>query len=212
MNPFRSLPMAGLALAAMLGLATAAPAATVFTARLGADQEVPPGTSPGSGSGRFRLLGDAMSGFRLSIDLLFSPEFAFPGGPEGGSEIVRGLHIHTAPRGVNGPVIYGMLMPLSDKTPGDVVFETLGSGWTRVTALWEAGDGMPGNPDSILDFAAAVLPLGPGADTPYYVNLHTEAWPAGAIRGQIVAAIPLPAGGLLLLGGLGALALLRRRR
>ena len=44
----------------------------------------------------------------------------------------------------------------------------------------------------------------------WYVNFHTEAYPAGEIRGQIIKVIPEPATVMLL--GLGALALLRKRR
>ena len=47
-------------------------------------------------------------------------------------------------------------------------------------------------------------------DNLWYVNIHTEAYPAGEIRGQLVRVIPEPATAALLAGG--ALILLRTRR
>lgn len=45
----------------------------------------------------------------------------------------------------------------------------------------------------------------------WYINIHTEAYPAGEIRGQ-VQVIPLPAAAWLMLGGLAGLWRCARRR
>ena len=88
------------------------------------------------------------------------------------------------------------------------------AGGFRVTGEWDATEGTG---VTLLDFLPGLLALKTGEDAPFYVNLHTASDPAGAIRGQIVAAndvaaVPLP-GALWLLGvAVGGLFLQRRHR
>lgn len=92
-----------------------------------------------------------------------------------------GSHIHNAPAGSNGPIVFGFNNP-------DGTWPLEGS------AVWE---NMPG---------AMVDELFAGN---LYVNFHTTQFPSGEVRGQILL-VPTPAAGLALLG-LGGLALTRRR-
>lgn len=60
--------------------------------------------------------------------------------------------------------------------------------------------------------AASAL-LGAIAANEAYVNIHTNAYPNGEVRGWLVAApIPEPSEWAMLAGGIGALAWMRRRR
>jgi len=102
---------------------------------------------------------------------------------------ITGSHIHRAPAGVNGPVIFNI-------GPGSS-YAVLGSQLIKVIA------GAP--------FPAAEEANLLSGNT--YINIHTSAYPGGEIRGQIAAlpVVPEPA----TMAGLGigvALLALRRRR
>ena len=80
-------------------------------------------------------------------------------------EDVMMAHIHEGPRGVNGPVV----VPLFMEGPGPNASHA--SAWGCVRGL-----------DPTLVEEIAMHPEN------YYVNVHTAAVPAGAIRGQLHAA------------------------
>ncbi|MCW5941489.1 MAG: CHRD domain-containing protein [Fimbriimonadaceae bacterium] len=96
---------------------------------------------------------------------------------------VTGFHIHNAAAGVNGPVVVNFMS--SGSTTGTDPWL-----YTANTTITQ----------SVLD----AMRLG---NT--YVNVHTAAFPGGAIRGQLS---PVPEPASLAALGVGALALLRRRR
>lgn len=92
-----------------------------------------------------------------------------------GSPAAPGSHIHRAPAGSNGPIVFGFNNP-------DGTWPLAGS------ATWS---GMTG--DNVNDLFAGN----------YYVNFHTTQFPGGEVRGQIYV-VPAPgAAGLLLVGSLG---------
>lgn len=214
-------------LAVLAGLAAApAFAATTFSVTMNSAQEVPPTSSSSVATGTLALSGGG-GVFRLSYDILFDSVHDF--GPVlfdsfgpilptraaddpalSGSDVTR-LHIHNAPAGSNGGVVYGIINPDQD-ADGDVSLVQEGSGF-RLTGEWDQTDAG----GSLLGFIPGLLALTTGQQAPLYFNLHTVDNPGGAIRGQItatnnVSAIPLPAAAPLLLAGLASLAALRRRR
>lgn len=123
-----------------------------------------------------------------------------------GLEAMTGGHIHLGAPGTNGPIVFGFDGPVgpNNDLDGDTVFAGNGDGFF-LTSVW---DGLEGNNTTL---AAQLDNLFAGN---LYFNLHSAAFPTGEIRGQIVpvAPVPLPAGGLLLVSGLGALALRAKRR
>jgi serralysin len=92
------------------------------------------------------------------------------------------MHVHNAPRGVAGPIVFGLIGPAQDTDDLSVTPSPDGS-WT-VSGVWEATD--PANV-SIAAFADALTAAFAGDEVPLYFNVHTRSFPAGEIRGQWVA-------------------------
>lgn len=182
--------------AAMLWAAPAS-ALAVFKVALSGANEVPPVDSPAAGAGTLTLL-PVGPDFFLAYDILVGDPLDFFGAG-GEPEQVVGMHIHAAPAGVNGGVIFNIL------NDDDLSLEAAPGG-TRVSGLWDDADG-----GDIGVFAAALLATAPGQDTGYYVNVHTAENPGGEIRGQIIAT-PVPAALGLMGAGLAGLGLMARRR
>jgi hypothetical protein len=132
-------------LAALLGGVLAGSSqATTFIADLSGLNEVPPNASPATGFATLNLNDQTLQmNWQLDFSGLMGPTTA--------------SHIHRAPAGVNGPVIYPLAIG---------VFQS----------------GVQG----VLQFNATDLPdlLNLGL----YVNIHTQVFPGGEIRGQIRAA------------------------
>jgi len=150
-----------LALALLLVPAGASAGASVVRADLSGANEVPPSGSPAVGSAVVKVQGDSLF-FRVTGRLLSGPAF--------------GAHIHAAPAGVNGSIIVGLCgLPVAAAKPScakpDGKFYVQGlitpalaaANGTTVPALW------------------AAIQTG---DT--YVNIHTDAFPGGELRGQLI--------------------------
>ncbi len=153
--------------AALLALAGAASADTfLFTATLNGLNEVPANDSPATGTFTGVYDDDANTfSFEWSIqDLVGEP--ASPGS-----------HIHNAPAGANGPIVFGFNEP-------DGTWPLAGS------AVWS---------DISPDLVDALFNEG------LYANFHTTAFPGGEVRGQITL-VPTPGVvGLAGIAGLGML-------
>ena len=186
------------------------PPGPMFVVQMDASQEfVPPGsTSPGTASGMAELIQEGQTN-RLSFAIVFDSTFDFTadgGGGQGGAETVTGLHFHDGARSTNSGIVFGMIGPNSDLDM-DRSITPMGDG-TVVSGEWDSGEGAT----DIDQFVAALLAAGPNDDVALYVNLHTDAFPSGAIRGQVVPEPAQAASGAAALGVLGVLASRGRRR
>jgi hypothetical protein len=139
-------------LAPLLVFAPAANAATGYSASLNGAQEVGPVPTPATGTATLIL---DNGGTNLSYTVTYS----------GLLGTLTASHIHKAPVGVNGGVLFGFSPPIGT-TSG--TFSGVVSGLT----------------------AANVSDLNAGL---YYVNIHSTLYPGGEIRGQIGGA-PTPTG------------------
>ena len=106
-------------------------------------------------------------------------------------------HFHLGPPGVPGPVALGLSGRAGSPTAGS---------YSDVVVL-DASD-----IDELTTVGGLGLdPLSVGDPSLWYVNVHTDDWGGGEIRGQlIVTTVPLPAAAWLLLPAIGMIAGVRR--
>ncbi len=129
---------------------------TGLTGALGGDQEVPATTSTATGTATVTNYSVANKTFDITV--------AVDGVP---AADVTGFHIHRAPVGVNGPVIVD-LMALGALTP-------TATGFTFNATGVSLGNSLLGGATNEAAFLGGIT----------YVNVHTAAFPAGAVRGQL---------------------------
>ena len=186
-------------------LAVAAPAQAVpvvFVASLSGPAEAPPNASPGTGTGRVTLDVAAQT---LRVEMSFS----------GLTSGTTASHIHCCTAAPNtGTAAVATQVP----TFVDFPLGVTGGSYDRVFDLTDAATY---NPTFVTDVgggtvAGAFAALVAGIEgQKAYLNIHTSEFPRGEIRGFLgaeAAPIPEPATVSLMLGGLAALALARRRR
>lgn len=174
------------AVAALAGAASAD--IIVYDFFLSGEQEVPPTGSPAVGAAEFRYDTDTQN-FDLDL-MVYGIDLADlrDVGPNG-----TPIHIHMAPFGQNGPIVVDLGFFTS------FVDDGLG---IRYQIFGQLLGGQQGNLFTDPNDNEAALFAGN-----LYVNIHTNDFPSGEIRGQIV---PAPAA-LPLLGAAGVLAARRRR-
>lgn len=161
-----------LLLAAMPSFAHTVPGGTEFVADLSGGQEVTTVTVPGAtaplvngpvATGAFGMVHIKLAQDRQSMEFrLHASNFGTP---------VGAAHIHLGPKGANGPVLITLF---SRATQGD--FPGMLSG-VLTAANVEAKPGLGVN---TLEDVINNIFWGNA-----YVNLHTQAFPAGEIRGQL---------------------------
>jgi serralysin len=156
---------------------------TAFRVIIDSGQEVFPNisTSTATGLGLFIFDSAAVAGNYSFV--IQGVDFSGFQTPETVLDNVTNAHFHNAPRGTNGPVVFGQIAPAQDPDDFTVVPNADGS-WT-VSGRWETTDLLANRPitafSTILDSAAV------GSDVPLYFNVHTVQFSGGAIRGQLVA-------------------------
>jgi Ca2+-binding RTX toxin-like protein len=164
---------------------------TAFRVVLDGSQETPPNDSTASGLGTVIFDSDAVTAtysFRIE-GLDFGPATgAPPQTPETDDDVIN-AHFHNQVRGVAGPVVFGQINPAQDDDDlsivqnADAVVQNADGSWT-VSGRWDMTD--PANV-SINNFADTLGSAAVGSDVPLYWNVHTPVFPAGEIRGQLVA-------------------------
>jgi hypothetical protein len=134
---------------------------------------------------------------RLEIDItLLGVDLDGMQTPDDPDDNVTASHIHAAPAGVNGGIVFGFIGPNSD-TNGDLVIDPVAG---TIVSAWDLTEG---NGTTLGDQLTNLFAGG------LYINVHTPAFPGGEIRGQILP-VPEPGSLALLAIGLIAIAFVRR--
>lgn len=184
-----------------LGAWSHAHALMFFDATLSGAQEVPPVLSPASGSAELTL-NDAQTELEILISIagLDLDGNQTPGVDD---DDVVAAHIHQAPAGSNGGVVFGFISPNSD-TDNDLVIDAAAG---TIFSVW---DGAEGEGTTLSAQLANLMSSG------LYINIHTPAFTGGEIRGQITPSVAIPEPAILGLFGFGlaglALSSTTRRR
>jgi serralysin len=195
------LVVAALLATVTLMVARPAEAVTRFRAIIENEQEVAappvPNQVPESGGMGVFELNDAMTA--LSYDItLFGLDIDGLQTPNNPNDNANRFHIHAAPAGTNGGIVFGMKDPNHD-TDDLVVNPVTG----RITGVW---DGTEGNGTTLAAQLPALLLNG------LYFNVHTPDFAGGEVRGQIIL-VPEPATCMLCaIAGAAVLGVVRRRR
>ena len=160
----RKLPIATLIAVAALFAWMPASATVLFSAVLSGSQEVPPNASTASGQATGMLTGGP-GAYVFSYEIEYSGLTA-PINTAGGT----GGHLHLGQMGTNGPVVHVL-----DTSPFNYTGTTEGT----ISGQWAWDD--PSNP--LTDALASDL-----RQARIYINIHTDAYPSGELRGQWVPA------------------------
>lgn len=143
----------------------------------GAQETTPPGGAGSSASGTVEahlLRGNVALLFTATVSGL---DFTGTQTPANANDNVAAAHLHDAPAGASGGVVYGFWGAPFNDLDGDVtVTPGPGIGGT-VRAEWDANEG---NGTTLTAKIADLL------NDEIYINFHTPAFPAGEIRGQLL--------------------------
>ncbi len=175
---------------------TASAAVFSFTSTLSGEQHTPAADTDATGTATLSVddsaqtLTFSLNVIGISLDDLWDTLVEAPVGP---------IHLHDGDVGANGPVVVPFAFDLATYSDTATGFSLLVSDYAYSDAAATSG--------TTLSFANYLADLQAGGS---YINVHTDAFNGGEIRGQL-APVPLPAGFGLGLLGLAGLAALRRR-
>jgi hypothetical protein len=175
--------------------------AVLFSAQLSGTQEATPNASTATGSASLEL-NDAQTALTYSITI---SGLDFTGTQTASiDDNLTAAHIHVAPPGVSGPVVFGFFgMPFNDNNPNNVVVTPFASGvGGTIVGQWDLQEGN----GTTLALQMPNLLAGLG-----YLNFHTVEFLGGEIRGQILL-VPEPGTFALIGVALGIWGFGRRRR
>lgn len=197
MIQLRNMMGACAALVVMASSSQLAAATYSFTSILSGDQEVPPVSTTSSGSAALSVdsttqtLSFNLNVVGISLDGLFDALVAAPVGP---------VHLHNAAAGSNGPIVVPFAFD-------PATYQDTSDGFSLAVTDFAYSDAVAisGSAVSFADFVAGLRA------EDYYINVHSDAFNSGELRGQL-APIPVPAAGFLMLGSLAGFAALRRRK
>ena len=180
--------------------------AVEIVSNLDGAQEVDPGDTEASGNSSLTLneTGNNLT-YTLTVRGL---DFGANGWIQGGAQTpdditddVTRLHIHNAPAGQNGDVVFSLLdsvtpelgnvLDIQGNQDDDLELTLNSDGSVTLTGVWEGTDPASNN---LSEFVSDIRDGEAGEDLDLYWNVHTEEFPAGAIRGQLAIkdeALPL---------------------
>jgi CHRD domain-containing protein/PEP-CTERM motif-containing protein len=201
---FRTLVLVPLVIVAMSRVAIAAP--VLFTAFLNSAQENnSANTSTATGWATFEL-NDAQTALTWTATI-FGIDFTGSQTPGTAADNLTVAHIHQAPAGTNGGVVWGFFgTPFNDTTPQDVITTPFNSGvGGTVSSKWDLPEGQ--NTTLALQLPAIL-------DNRTYINFHTTQFGGGEIRGQILQtdSVSVPEPATLALLGIGVACFGLRRK
>ena len=170
-----------------------------ITSTLDGSQEVGVGDPDARGTSVLTLneLSDGLSYSLTVSDLDLGANGLITGRPQtpDTSDDVTRIHIHNAARGENGAVVFSLFDTIAPELgnelniPGnqddDLVVTLNDDGSVTLTGVWDEGDLAN---TALSEFVSDIRNEVAGEDLDLYWNVHTEEFPGGAIRGQLVIA------------------------
>ena len=176
-----------------------------LVATLSGEQEVQetPVVTDATGTSELTLneAGDALE-YSLTVTGLDFGAFIGDGTPltEATDDDVTRVHLHNAPSGANGDIVFGLIDLVDPTFDGqdidDLAITLNDDGSVTLTGIWEETD--PASAP-LSDFVADIQAGAGGEEIDLYWNIHTEEFPGGEIRGQLTVAdeAPTPGDGAL---------------
>ena len=160
----------------------------IYKANITHDQVVGIPDEGSSGLGTFVLNTDVVPP-TLSYDItLIGLDLDGLRTPGNADDNVTGAHLHVAPFGASGSIVFGLIDP-SASLRNDLDDLLINAASGMIHGVW---DGTEGNGGTLTDQLPSFLTLNAANQTNIYFNVHTTDHPSGEIRGQLTF-VPEPA-------------------